>query len=357
MAKLLTKYNISFRQAQRWSNLIKQEFATQAVPLSTTLDDLESKVLKIVTGGASSVGELSRQIDRSEDTVLKIIDSLRSKSFEVNIDELRHQVFIPEEPKRVFEPTEFKYFKKLYRIGLVSDTHLCSKYQQLTLLHDAYKIFDDRGVDFVLHAGDLHDGMDMYRGQHNEIFIHGADEQKDYSVEHYPRLYGGRKTYIIGGQHDRSFFKINGFDIMAAVCKERKDLVYRGFFDARFVIKGIPIDLKHPGGGVAYARSYKMQKIIENMIGFITTVPSIRPPVLTVFGHWHIPCHLPSYMGIDAVSMPCFQSATPYLTEKGLMPVIGCAIAEIQLDKDNHLTSTKIEFIIMNSQIREGDWK
>lgn len=325
-------------------------------PTISGLSLIEQQVLGIVKAGAVSVGEISRQIDRSSETVIKVMDSLNEKHYEVTLDDVSRQVTIPQIPSKIFEPTEFKYFKKYYRIGLVSDTQICSKYQQMSLLYDAYKDFDDRQVDFILHAGDLGDGLNMYRGHHNEVFKHGAKEQKDYIAENYPTSKRGRRTYFVGGQHDFCWFKQNGYDILEAICEKRKDLVYRGFFDAQFDIKGLGIRLHHPGGGVAYARSYKLQKYIENLIGFVTSIPTARAPILLVSGHVHIPVHLPLYMGIDAMSMPCFQSQTPYLAEKGLMPVVGYAVAEIYLDKDNNLSSTKIEFIIQNAQIKQWDY-
>lgn len=320
------------------------------------LSQVEGQVLNLVQKGAVSVGEISRQIDRSAETVIKVIDALRSRNYEVNKDEISSQVFIPQEPSKDFKPTEFTYFKKFYRIGLVSDTHFCSKYSQPTLLYDAYSDFDKRQVDFVLHAGDLTEGKNMYRGQENEVFKHGADEQANYVIENYPKTRQRYKTYIIGGQHDRSFYRDGGFNIVRAVCRDRKDLIDRGFYKAEFVVKGVSIGLQHPGGGVSYARSYRMQKIIENMMGFIASIPAANAPILQVFGHWHIPCHLPSYMGIDAISLPCFQSQTPYLEQKGLMPVVGYAVAEIYLDKDDNLSSTKIEFVNLNAQIRSQDY-
>ncbi len=335
---------------------------TQAVPEVSIgdLTELEGEILKVVKTNPTSVGEISRSVNPplgvSAETVIKTIDSLRGKNYEVELDEESRQVNIPQEPSRDFKPTEFKYFKNFYRIGLVSDTHIASKYQQMTLLHDAYADFDKRQVDFVLHAGDLVDGRNMYRGQDAEIFLNLADEQLDYVVANYPKQSRNRKTYVIGGQHDRCFYRDRGFNIVRAICKERKDLVYRGFFKAQFIIKGLEVGLMHPGGGVAYARSYRIQRIIENMIGFINSIPSAKLPILEAYGHWHIPCHLPSYMGIDAFSLGCFQSQTPYLEQKGLMPVVGYAVAEIYLDKDNHLSSTKIEFIIQNSQIKKDDF-
>ena len=60
-------------------------------------------------------------------------------------------------------------------------------------------------------------------------------------------------------------------------------------------------------------------------------------------------------MGIDVVSTYCFQSRTKYLQQKRHHPDVGCAIAEVQLNQDNTLSSSKIEFINMNGQIRKKD--
>jgi len=320
------------------------------------LTDLESSILEIIKDRRVSIGEISRQVDRSRETIIKTIDSLREKNYEVELDETSREVFVPQEPGREFKPTEFKYFKNSYIIGLVSDTHFCSRYSQPTLLYDAYANFNKRQVDFVLHAGDLVDGKNMYRGQETEVFKHGADEQAQYVVENYPRLERGRKTYIIGGQHDRSFYRDGGFNIVKAVCKERKDLVNKGFYKADFAIKGLRIELQHPGGGIAYALSYKPQKIIESIVGFVSSISNLSPPILVVFGHWHTAVHLPNYMGVDVVSLPCYQAQTPYLEQLGKMPTVGYAIAEIKLDKNNNLTSTKIEFINQNAFIKESDF-
>lgn len=329
------------------------------------LSELEEKVLKIAQHRAVSVSEISRQVDRSSETVIKIIDSLRDKNYVVELDVVSHLVSIPQEPDRQFAPTEIRYYRKFYRIGLVADTQMGSKYQQITLLHDAYADFGKRRVDFILHAGDVTEGVGVYRGQDIEIFLHDpyGDEHVKYVTTNYPQPpENGAKTYIIGGQHDRIFWSRHGKDIVQAICKERKDLVYRGFFSAEFRIKGLPIRLEHPGGGVAYARSYRPQKYIEDIAGYVMSV--IRQPeqlkkalpALMVFGHWHLPLQLPCYMGVNAITLPCFQSQTPYLQQKGKMPVVGYAIAEIYLDDNNNLTSSKVEFVNQNAYIRERDY-
>lgn len=327
------------------------------------LSDVEQQVLEIVKKGAVSVGEISRQIDRSSETVIKAIDTLRDAHYEVSLDtKYTHQVSIPHTPIKIFEPTEFKYFRKFYRIGIASDSHIGSKYQQMTVLHDAYKIFDERETDFNLHSGDMFDGILMYRGHRDELHLQDAEKQREYAIKHYPGSKRGTKTYVIGGQHDYSFMKQNGYNILEHLCEKRDDLIYRGFYSAEFTIKGLRIGLEHPGGGLAYALSYSQQKFIEDLSGHILTLIRNKPenvkllPAMVIFGHYHKAMLLPNYMGIDVVSAPCFQSRTKYLQQKRHHPDVGCAIAEIWLDKDNNLSSTKVEFINMNSQIKEEDY-
>lgn len=202
----------------------------------------------------------------------------------------------------------------------------------------------------------------MYRGHMDEIFLHGAEAQEEYAVKNYPRSERKTKTYIIGGQHDYCYIKQNGHNSLKAICKERKDLIYRGFFAASFNIKGFLISLQHPGGGVAYARSYKIQKILEGMTGEMVEIIRTYPeqlnqlPLVTLFGHWHVKALLPGYMGIDGISLPCFQSQTIYLKQKGLMPNIGCVILEIWLNQDGGLGEIKCRFISMQGQIKDKDY-
>jgi DNA polymerase II small subunit/DNA polymerase delta subunit B len=65
-----------------------------------------------------------------------------------------------------------------------------------------------------------------------------------------------------------------------------------------------------------------MQKVIEQF------PPDNKPQFLFV-GHLHITNHLPSYRNVAGFQVPCFQTQTQYLREKGLNPEIGFIILEI----------------------------
>lgn len=211
-----------------------------------------------------------------------------------------------------------------YKIGLVGDTQIGSKYQQMTHLYSAYEEFKKEGVDTVLHSGDVVDGEKVYRGQEYELFLHGADAQRDYVIDTYPHI-KGISTYMISGNHDASFWSVSGYNIVESICEKRDDLTFLGDNYAVFTLENIKIAVMHGEGGVAYARSYKLQKIIEQIS------PENKPHVL-VLGHYHVEDVQPMYRNVLGIQLPCFQAQTPYLARKGLYPELGAWIIEFGIN-------------------------
>lgn len=291
-----------------------------------------------------TLGELSLLCDRSKATIEQAVKDLYAEGIDIAYkpDSKKVELETGREDKS-FNPIKLDGLKKThYCFGVVSDTHLGSKYQQLTLLKSAYEDFDRSNVDFVAHAGDLVDGHKMYKGHENELFKHSADEQRDYAVEQYPRLKNGKKTYVIAGNHDESFKKTAGYNIVRDICTKRKDMVYEGMIGATFNIGKIRIEMVHPSGGVSYARSYKSQKHAENLSSALIEVvrakkdASLLPHVM-ILGNWHISDVLPDYQGMMVVTQPCFQAQTGYLRAKGLTPNIGYSIFDVWLDANGNL--------------------
>lgn len=212
-----------------------------------------------------------------------------------------------------------------YKFGVVSDTHLGSRYQQITALWDFYRLCARKHVDTVFHCGDLCDGERIYRGQEYEIFVHGADAQTEYAISYYPKV-KGVTTRLISGNHDQSFLATAGYNIAKRVCQSREDMMYLGDNLAFVEIAKVRIALMHGAGGVAYARSYKIQKIIEQLA-------SENKPNFLFCGHFHVPVIVPGYRNVEGVQMSAFQAQTPYLTRMGLQPFIAGLLVTIQPDE------------------------
>jgi hypothetical protein len=246
------------------------------------------------------------------------MDLLQSKGFFVTKDAQKTDYSF----KLDIEPFKGNTIK----IGVCGDMHLGSRYQQLTHLHSFYKYCQGKGVRDILCCGDLVDGQKIYKGHEYELFLHGDDSQYEYVISHYPE-YQDIKTYFICGNHDESHYKLSGFDIGKHISEKRKDMINLGYHGAYLELSDIPnlIYLHHGSGGVAYARSYKIQKLIEQL-------SPDQKPFMLFEGHYHVSCHLPLYRNVYAWQMPCFQSQTPYLKAHGLYPEIFGVIVDITID-------------------------
>lgn len=212
-----------------------------------------------------------------------------------------------------------------YVFGVVSDTHFGSLTQALTPLHQFYKILVQRRIKLCFHCGDLVAGPStMHRGMEFELFLHGATQQRDYAIQHYPAY--GVQTKIIGGNHDYAWHKEAQINVPAEVCDKRSDMEFLGWYYATLKLSdsGLNVGLMHGDSGNAYARSYRLQKISEQI--------SPKPNILLV-GHYHTACILPQYRNIEAVQMPCFEWQTTWEKGKALYPTVAGLIVTVTPNK------------------------
>lgn len=268
----------------------------------------------------------------------------------------RHAGKAKEEPKeRVVvqnhEPNhrdcEWKGTKTL-RFGLMGDTQLGSKYAQLTHLHRFYDICQSEGISAIYHTGDITDGLKMRPGHEYELYDSSADGQREDVVKNYPQR-PGITTYFITGNHDASLYKHVGYDIGAAIAKDRPDMVCLGRDCA--VVNLTPnctLELRHPWDGSAYALSYKMQKMIEAMES------DSKPNILAV-GHYHKAEYL-FYRNVHAFQTGCFQGQTPFTRGKGISVHIGGWIITLTVDENGTVQRIAPEFIPFYSSIKD-DYK
>ena len=225
------------------------------------------------------------------------------------------------------------------RLGIVSDTHAGSRYEQLSALRSFYAYADKRKVDAFIHAGDMTQGSDrMHKGMELEVHAHGADAQVAYTVATYPSsTRRGVKTYAISGNHDDSFLKDGGVNVVRRVAAQRPDIMYIGQDAAYLTLGNLRMYVIHPDGGSAYAKSYRGQKISESL-------PLDRKVALLLIGHYH---NYSSFRQKDTqvLMLPCFQSQYAWLARKALHPDIGGIIADIWLDDSGRIVRFAHELV------------
>ena len=244
------------------------------------------------------------------------------------------------------------------RFGLVSDTHGGSKFEQNTALHRFYAYADGElghpqtgeriaPVDGFIHAGDTTQGSDrMHLGMEHEVHAHGSDAQVSYVAATYPRSGNGKKTWMISGNHDASFLKDGGSNVVRQLAAARDDIVYLGQDAAYLTIGNLRAYVVHPDGGGAYAKSYKGQKFSESL-------PVEKDVRLLLIGHYHNAVNF-WQRRTKVFQLACFQSQYAWLARKGLHPDIGGLILDITFDDNGSIHA--IDYKERRYEPRENDW-
>lgn len=233
----------------------------------------------------------------------------------------------PTQNNDIYElPNNIEHLKLL----LISDTHLCSKYDRLDILNYLYDKAEDRGIKYVLHCGDVLDGLYVNRPQHiYELRCVGFDEHLDYVVNKYPHFSG--KTFFIGGNHMDTYFKNGGSDMGKAISREREDLVYLNPDTADLKIGKVGIHMHHGGGGRSYSLSYKLQRYVE-------TLPQDKKIDIVMQGHFHKAMYM-YYMGKHCFQVGALEDETPFSRSMGFKNEKSCYWVDIDFDDKGNIYS------------------
>ena len=234
--------------------------------------------------------EIARKLWISRKSVAKYReDILETLSKEDRLKQELVKTYSPEELKGLLTHLQTSTAKSIEKViwdnfhlkfALVSDTHLGNKQSAKSELSDFYKKAWDEWVEAFIHCGDLVDGTgNVFKGQVYELENVGYDEQLKTAVNDYP-YYWDIKTYVVGWNHDESFLKENWANIIKNIAYLRDDIIDMWFYDARIKLNGVDINAHHWGGNMSYAKSYKPQKLIEN-------IDTRNQPDIFASGHWH----------------------------------------------------------------------
>lgn len=227
------------------------------------------------------------------------------------------------------------------KLLLISDTHLCSKYDRLDILRYLYDKADYLGVKHILHSGDFTDGRSNRPEQVYELKEHSFEGQVQYCVDKYPRFSG--KTYAIQGNHDNWWYKSSGSEILKPISRERDDIVYLGPDVADIKIGKLKIRLFHGQGGIAYAKSYKIQKYFD-------TIPLEEKPHILQTGH----IHQSFYYKQDEThcfQTSCLEDQTPYCRGLGLNNDKSCWWVDVYFNNKGQVQKIVPELETFNKKL------
>jgi predicted phosphodiesterase len=238
----------------------------------------------------------------------------------------------------------------LTNICVISDTHIGTKEQQLTLLNEVYREAARRNITTILHCGDLLDGdyIKIRPEQQYQLFLKGFDEQVEYVIDMYPKV-NGIKTLFIQGSHDETHLKNGGATPGKWITTSRSDMEYMGQDDYTLTMNKVKIKMEHPGGGVAKSLSYKTQGAIEQM------TPGNKPNVL-LQGHYH-KCYYMFYRNVHAFLVPCLVNQSQFMKKQNIANIVGAYFLKIYSDEKGNVHYILPEdYLFTSDQIKENDY-
>lgn len=291
-----------------------------------------------------SVLKVKREPQDNADILHMPLDSFaerikRLKSQGYNISFVNHFVWLERSPIAADAEIVEPYSGEVELIfGVVSDTHLCNKFQQITYLNQFYDLCYRKGIHTVYHSGDISDGYYKNRPEHiYELVRVGFDEQADYIIQNYPKR-EGITTKFITGNHDATHLKNGGADIGRAISKARNDMQYLGYMSAKvWLTPQCDMDLFHPLDGAAYALSYPGQKYVDGLQG------GSKPRILVIGHHHKMMNYL--YRNIHVLEAGCFEAQTTFEKGKKISVNVGGWIIHLKCLPDGTITEFSPTFI------------
>lgn len=334
LKEIMKQLNISMAYKAFQRGLLRYENTLDNKPTV----DIKGEILKIINK-EHGIKELSEKLNSSERVINAYIEDLKELGY--NITDIEGKFKLSKDIILTDNKHEEDWQgDKIIKFGIVSDTHLCNKWQQLTFLNSLYDIFQHEGINTVYHAGDLSDGYYKTRPSHIYELIPGlagADAQAEYIIDKYPRR-KGIVTKFITGNHDDTHIMNGGVNIGKIIARQREDMIYLGMNNAKInLTPNCILELNHPGDGAAYALSYTLQKLIDSMSG------GDKPNIL-INGHHHKYMNL-FYRNIHAFEAGTLEAQTPFMRAKKIAAHVGGIIVEVHVDKEGTVTRCKGEFI------------
>lgn len=349
----------------------KKDDYLEDVPANECLSADARKVFERLRRGPARAGELSRTIGRAikksgsnrdlgqdesskNDKVLSVeeaIEELRKAGYEIVFNDVRRAYELSgRQLKKKFKPIPLSIlFKKKSRFLLTSDWHIGHKGERPDLIREVYRIAEENTVEAIVHSGNLFEGVSSYRGQHRDLIAHEIDEQRKRLLEIIPK--SPIPLIVIASplhEHDRAPYAYSGHDVVETFSEIAQlkgyPVVYLGGPHGAFEWKGVKYDVFHPRGGMPYGKTYRLQRIIEELVEHMLSLAEGERA--TFVGHLHIATFM-LFKGIAGFHVPALKDAPEdeYIRSLGKMGQLGVWVVEFAFDELNNITKVELEYI------------
>jgi len=328
------------------------------------------ELFKILKTGPINLADLCKKFDKGPQTIRDMIELMRKDGYYIVERPAGLQIPLAARPRSDEKiATLADQVGMVVGLGIISDLHGGSITSQPSAMRSFVRIaHDEYGVRHFANPGDMTAGIYGYRGFEEDLIpsivpgsrmrsAEATKAQVDIVDDYIPEL-DNSVFFMLGGNHDWWHVVSNGLDPVRMICNKRPNFVYMGYDTATIPLTDrVKLRLWHPGGGAAYARSYRLQKGMEAQAyeDLTEAMLSETMPDVTVLiaGHLHSLVYVP--IGpMHGWQAPCFQGKTNLEKRKGLTPQIAGLILRFLITDSGHIQ--RVEFTPIFFEEIMNDW-
>lgn len=227
------------------------------------------------------------------------------------------------------------------KFGYFTDAHIGHKAYRPDIMSHMAEKYKKEGVDFIVNSGDTIEGMSGRDGHIYELDYLGATNQMDFAKKEFKKLKDWKVYSLEADSSHGGWYKSKGnmgLDIGKELEQKISNYEFIGYDEQDIKLDNkLVIRLRHPGGGTAYAISYKMQKYIESIGGG-------DKPAIVGQGHFHKANYM-FYRNVHAFDGGTLANQTPFMKKIGTPAHVGYWIIDATVDKNGGVASIKQEFV------------
>ena len=215
--------------------------------------------------------------------------------------------------------------------GAFGDLHAASKYTRWDVREDLIRRAEKAKAQAILDTGNWIDGEARFNRY--DLVAVGLGAQCQMLADRHPKtkipIYA-----VAGDDHEGWYAQREGVDIGRYAQNVMRDAGHDwtdlGYMEAHIKLvnfnsrKSCVVAVVHPGGGSAYATSYRPQKIIESYEGG-------EKPAVAFYGHYH-KIEAGNVRNVWYAQTGCAQDQTPFMRKKSLEAHVGGVIATLEQD-------------------------
>lgn len=212
---------------------------------------------------------------------------------------------------------------------MFGDAHMGHANYRPDIMRKMIKDAKHQGCEFAVNTGDTIEGMSGRDGHIYELTHLGASDQLRYFETQF-RQFGKLPVYSIEAQNSHGgWFKSKGntgLDIGEELDRRSKPYKFIGYDEQDLELdNGLKIRLRHPGGGTAYAISYKMQKYAES-------IGDENKPHVIGQGHFHKSNYM-FYRNMHCYDTGALQEQSPWMKKTNSPSHLGYWIVDVNMNK------------------------